>query len=85
MHPHVMQPQYTDDVGAGGTFDALHDHIRYLQVRVPPRVYSPEPTKIILVVSLRDVQRAEAHFRGMGVQVVIGSQYLGKFIGGKES
>ena len=84
-HPHVMQLWFTENEGAVGMVEALHDHMRNLLVRGPPRGYFLDPTKSILVVSPRNVQRAEDHFRGMGVQVVTGIRYLGRFIGDQES
>ena len=65
-HPHVTQPWYADGAGAGGMFEALNDHMRYLMVREPPRGYFPEPTKSILLVSPKNVHQVEAHFQGMG-------------------
>ena len=56
-------------------------HLRELQTRGPPRGYFPESTKSILVVDPRNVARAKEFFRGMGLQVVTGSRYLGGFIG----
>ena len=56
------------------------DHFRDLQLRGPTRWYYPEPTKSILVVAKRNVPRAKEYFRGMGIQVVTGSIYLGGFI-----
>ena len=73
-HPHVTQLRYADDVGAGGTFEALHDQTSDLLVRGPSRQYSPEPINIIMVVFLRNVQQVEEHFQGMGVQVFNGSR-----------
>ena len=40
-----------------------------------------EPTKSILVVTLGNLARAEEHFRGMGIRVVMGHRYLGGFLG----
>ena len=60
-------------------------HFRYLQLREPSRGYFPEPTKSILVVAERNVPRSKDYFRGMGIQVVTGSQYLGGFIGERET
>ena len=34
-HPHVTQPWYADDDGAGGEFVALQEHIQDLMVRGP--------------------------------------------------
>ena len=46
--------------------------------------YFEDPTKSILVVFLWNVQRAEVHFRGMGVHVVTIIHHLGGFIGDPE-
>ena len=54
-HPHVVQPWYADETGAGETFEALHEHMRNLLARGPPRGYFPDPTKSILVISPRNV------------------------------
>ena len=60
-------------------------HFRDLQLKGPDRGYFPDPTKSILVVSEKNVPRAKEYFCGMGVQVVIGSRYLGGFIGEQET
>ena len=72
-HTHVTQPWYTNNAGAGVTFDALQEHMRDMLVRGPPLGYLPYLTNSLFVVSLWNVQRAEAHLRGMGVLVVTGS------------
>ena len=54
-------------------------------MRVPPQGYYLGPTKSILVVSPRNARLLEEHFRGMGVRLVTGICYLGRFIGGQES
>ena len=51
-----------------------------MQARGPPRVCFPEPTKSILVVAPMNVARTEEFFRGMGLQIVTESRYLGGFI-----
>ena len=51
-----------------------------MQVREPPRGYSPEPTKIILVLALRNVPMVEEFFLGIGIKIVIGTWYLGVFV-----
>ena len=61
------------------------DHFRDLQLRGPDRGYYPEPTKSIFVVAERNVPRAKEYFRGMGIQVVTGSIYLGGFVGEREA
>ena len=45
----------------------------------PPWGYFPETTKIILVVSPKNIPRAEEYFRGMGLCVFTRSFYLGDF------
>ena len=35
VNTHIMQPCYREDSGAGGTFEALHDHMNDLLVRRP--------------------------------------------------
>ena len=57
------------------------DHFRDLQLKGPARGYFPDPTKNILVVSEQNVPRATEYFRGMGMQIVTGSRYLGGFVG----
>ena len=60
-------------------------YFRDLQLKGPARGYFPEPTKSILVVSEKNVPRANAYFRGMGVKVVTGIRYLGGYIGEREA
>ena len=60
-------------------------HFRDLQLKGPARRYFPEPTKSILVVSEKSVPRSKEYFRGMGIQVVTGSRYLGGYIGEQET
>ena len=57
------------------------EHLQDLQVRVPPRGYFLEPTKSILDVALHNMERAEEFFRGMRMNIVTGSWYLGVFVG----
>ena len=77
-HPHVTQPWYEDNLGTGGEFAVLQEHMRDLMVRGPPQGYFPDPTKSFLVVSPQNVPMVEAYFRG--VRVVTRSLYLGGFI-----
>ena len=60
-------------------------HFRDLQLRGPARGYFPKPTKSILVVSEKNVPWAKEYFRGMGIQVVTGSRYLGGYVGERET
>ena len=84
-HPHVTQPWYADDAGAGGKFGDVMAHFRDLQQRGMDQGYVPEPTKSILVVAEQNVPRAKEYFRGIGIQVVTGSRYLGGFVGERET
>ena len=65
-YPRFTQPCYTDEAGAGGTFQQVQEHFRDLQARGPARGYYPEQTKSILVVALKNIARAEEHFRDSG-------------------
>ena len=84
-HPQVYQPWYADDAGAWGRFQDIMAHFRDLQLKGPARGYFSNPTKSILVVSEKNVPRAKAYFRGMGIKVVTGSRYLGGYIGELET
>ena len=66
-------------------FQQILEHFRDLQARGPAHGYYPEPTKIILVVAPGNLARAEEHFRGLGISVVTGHQYLGGYIGDGEA
>ena len=79
-HTCVTQPWYADDAEAGGMFNDVQAHFQDLQARGPARGYYPEPTKSILVMAPGNVNRAEEHFRGLGIQVVTGHRYLGGFL-----
>ena len=50
-------------------------------VQGPPRGYFLEPNKNILVMSPRNIPRAEDLFRGYGIQIVMGSRYIGVLSG----
>ena len=84
-HPRFTQPWYADDSGAIGTFQQILENFRDLQARGPARGYYLELTKIILVVALGNVARAEEHFWGIGIRVVAGHQYMGGYIGDGEA
>ena len=49
----------------------------------PPRGYLPDPKKSILVVSPQNILQAEAFFGGYKLHIVMGSRYLGGFLGSK--
>ena len=84
-HPRGTQPWYADDASAGGKFTHILAHLRDLQARGPPRGSFPEPTKIILVVDPQNLGREEDFLRGVGLKVVTGSRYHGRFIGESEA
>ena len=72
--PRVTQPLYADDAGAGaGVFEHILEKSQDLQARGTPRDYFPDPTKIILFVSMRNVARAEQFFCRIEVKIVTGS------------
>ena len=50
-------------------------------LRGPPQGYFTDPTKSILVVSPRNVPRAETFFCGYRLEIVTGGIYLGGFVG----
>ena len=79
-HPHITQPWYADDTGAGGGFRRILEHFLDLQARGAPWGHFIEPTKSILVVATRIGARAEEFLRCMKIKVVTGSQYLQGFI-----
>ena len=81
VHTRVTQPWYADDAGSGRKFQHILDHLQDIQERGLTRGYFLEPTNIILVVVPRNVARAEEFFCDMVLQVVMGSRYLGGFIG----
>ena len=80
-HLQVTQPWYSDDLGAGGMFQQVQEHFQDLQAKGTAWGYYPGPIKSILVVAPGNVAQAEEHFRGLGIWVVTGHQYLGGFIG----
>ena len=80
-HPRVTKTWYADDSRAGGTFKGIQQHLDELMVQGPPQGYLPEPTKSILVIYPQNVPSAEDLFHRKGLQIVMGSRYLGRFIG----
>ena len=56
-------------------------HFQDLQAQGPARGYYLGPNKSILVVAPGNVARAKENFRGLGIRVVTGHQYLGSFLG----
>ena len=80
-HPGVTHPWYTDDAGAGGTFDGISNHLDNLMVRYPLWGYLPDQTKSILVMSFQNIPQAEALFCGYRLKIVTGIRYMGGFMG----
>ena len=80
-HPQGTQPWYVDGSGAGVTLAGIQAHTMDLVVRVPPQGYLPDLTKIILVVSPRNILQLDAYFCELVLRVVTGSIYLDGFIG----
>ena len=64
-----------------GGIEHILEHFQDLEARGPSRGYFPGPTKRILVVSPRNVARAEELFRRMGTNIINVIQYLGGFVG----
>jgi hypothetical protein len=79
--PHVDHSWYADDAAGGGTFHHLRDAFHRLKECGPQYGYHPEPTKSILIVSQRNLEKATAFFAGSGFRVCTGERYLGGFIG----
>ena len=61
-HPQVTHPWHADDAEVEGTFKHILTHLQDMQARGLSRGYFLEPTKIISVVSPRNVPRAEEFF-----------------------
>jgi hypothetical protein len=80
-NPSVDQPWYADDAGAGGTFEGIRQYFKRLQAKGPGCGYFPEPSKSTLIVQPHNVAAAKEAFADLNFTVVIGSQYLGGFIG----
>ena len=66
-HPSITQPVYADDTRPEGNFEVIRCHLDDLMVQVPPHGYFPNPNKSVLVMSTRNVMRAEAFFWGYGL------------------
>ena len=69
--------------GGGRGFKQILSHFQKLQARWPPLGLFLEPTKIILVLALRNVARADDFYRGMGIKVIKGSCYIRVLFGYK--
>ena len=80
-HPIVTQPWYADDPASGRTFSGICQHLDNLMVRGLLRGYFPDPTRRILVVSAWNVPHAEIFFCGYCLKVVVGGQYMERFVG----
>jgi len=69
---------HADDSAAGATFVNLQKYFDLLKVYGPSYGYTPQPHKCILE---RNLSSAKSKFERYGMKVVIGSRYLGGFIG----
>jgi hypothetical protein len=79
--PGVKQPWYADNSGVGAHFPVLWRFFERLQVIGPSYGYYPEPDKSILIVRPENKANAKIEFADLGFKVMMGSQYLGGFIG----
>ena len=76
---------YADDAGTEGTFEVIRHYLDDFMMQGNPHGYFPEPTKSVLVISPRNVLKAEVFFRGYRLQIVTWGRYLGGFVGSKET
>ena len=76
----VTQSWYADDSGALGTFDKLEQHFNSLKHHGPDRGYYPKPTKIILIVHIKNIEAGELFGRCHGFKVCVGASYLRSYI-----
>jgi hypothetical protein len=80
----VKQPWYSDDAGAGGSFEDLRRFFTRLQEIGPSYGYFPEPSKSILIVQEFNRTSAKSAFADLGFNVQTGHQYLGGIIGSSD-
>ena len=73
-HPGITQPCCADDSGEVSTFEGILFHLDVLILKGNPRGYFLDPTKSVLVVSPKNVSRAEALFRGYRMYILTGSR-----------
>ena len=83
-HPNFTQPWYADNSGSGGTSPRILAHLDNIMTWEPPQGYFLDLTKSILVVSTHNVAQEEILLCGWGMTIVIGSRYLGGYIGDME-
>ena len=84
-YPDVTQPWFTDNAGALGTFNKIEYYLNLLIWFGPGRGYYPKPLKIILIVHPKNPASGKDFGLSHGLKICTGAEYLGGFIGDKES
>eukprot|EP00978_Attheya_sp_CCMP212_P007142 scaffold16612_cov35-Attheya_sp.AAC.3 len=74
---------YTDDAGAGGTFDRIKVYFENLEEYGPKYGYFPDASKSILIVREHNVERAKEYFEEINFTIKSGYRYLGGFVGAR--
>ena len=72
---------YADDASTGGSLPDLHEWFFLVCSHGPAFGYFPEPRKSVLVVNSHFKMEAKTAFYDLGVKVVAGNRFLGRFIG----
>ena len=83
--PTVIQPWYADDAAAGGKFEAIRKQFGRLEELGPQYGYFPKPSKSVLIVSEKNLERAKSALGDLNFQITTGYHYLGGFIGEKSA
>ena len=76
-----VQNWYADDSSCVGELSSVRRWFDRPLIDGPAYGYFPEPSKTVLVVGSSDLERASDLFRDLGVSVVTGSWFLGRFVG----
>ena len=79
--PQVTQPWYSENVGALGKFTNVELYFNLLKRSGPGYGYSPQTSKIILIVQLYNPTTRKRFGLRHGFKVCTGARYLGGFIG----
>jgi hypothetical protein len=82
--PHMKQPWYADDAGAGADFADIFAFFERLKEIGPLYGYYPEASKSILVVRPQNLEAAKEHFASQQFRITTGERYLGGYIGARE-
>jgi len=84
--PSTTQPWYADDACAMGRAHQLNKFMTLLQRHGPPRGYFPEPRKSIVICRTAAEQtRLTELLQKFEFQFVLGSRYLGGYIGSHDT